>query len=714
MVSLRKKTAVFPLLILLLAAALRLWALTDVPPGLTHDEADHGITAWSIVEGVRAIYFTIGYGREPFYDYVTAVLMSFLGPTYLAGRLTAVFFSIGLVAAMYAWARRAFGTTTALLVAISLATSFWPLMTGRQALRSTTLPTLFALAVLFFWLGLQKLENHKGSWSLNRHAPTMFFAASGLLIGLTFYTYIPARVLWGVFPATAVYLMLIRRQWLGRVWAGVLIIGLLGLLVAAPLLTYLANNPGTEVRIDELQTPLTAVIEGNVTPLLNNISASLRLLTREGDSTLRYNLPGRPFLQPIMGFLFYLGILTAVWQVIQPLRSQRDAIQRKPPPSLPQRGRDRIPLPAGGARGGQNHPSKKLPLTAPSVAAFLALAWLIAGFSPSLVTGPRWSMTQAIGMQPVLYLFPALSLQQLGRFRFQANPLSQGKLGWLLVGLIWLITAVRAGDDYFNRWANDPEVRVQYEATMVAAMDYLNQQGENTVAISTITPANVHTPALAQMTLTNQAIRPHWFDAQDSLLIPNSANSLFVVPGFTPLPDAFATYFAPSKLVTSLPLRETDLDRPLNIYQADVEALLDVVQIEFMLAEEPIRFGSALTFLGHDLQTAVVQPGAVVQLATLWQIEQPLPNAQLFTHILDQDGIPIAQADKLSVPGEGWQVGDRFIQLHNIWLGEETAVGDYPLTIGLYTTHNNQRQPLFINDEPQGDSFQLPPLSVVP
>ena len=284
-----------------------------------------------------------------------------------------------------------------------------------------------------------------------------------------------------------------------------------------------------------------------------------------------------------------------------------------------------------------------------------------------------------------------------------------------MVGIIWLATAVSASNDYFNRWANDPDVRVQYESTMIAAMSYLNKQGSGDVAISTITPLNVHTPALAQMTLTNQAVTPHWFNAQDSLLIPNSPQSTVILPGFTPIPAAFADYFAPAELIATLSLRETDRDRPLSIYAIETDELLATIEPQFTLTAKSIRFGTALTFLGHDLQTAVLKPGAVIQIATLWQIEQPLPNAQLFTHVLDSDGTPIAQADKLGVPGEGWQAGDRFIQLHEIWLPAETAVGDYPLAIGLYTDrqgHIGQRQPLFINNQPQGDSLQLPPLSV--
>ncbi|MFQ5435709.1 MAG: glycosyltransferase family 39 protein, partial [Anaerolineae bacterium] len=174
------------LLALLAAAFLRLYRLSDAPPGLTHDEADHGLTAWQIVQGARELYFPIGYGREPLFDYATAGMMALTGRTVLAGRLTAVYASLLLVAAMAAWVRLAFGRQTAVLTAAGLALSFWPVMTGRQMLRSTLLPTLFVLALLFFWQAL--IQNPKSKIQ----NPLL----AGLFLGLTFYVYLPARVLW--------------------------------------------------------------------------------------------------------------------------------------------------------------------------------------------------------------------------------------------------------------------------------------------------------------------------------------------------------------------------------------------------------------------------------------------------------------------------------------------------------------------------------------
>lgn len=686
-----RKTAVFPpitlpLLILLVAAVLRLYGLGHIPPGLTHDEADHGLTAWRIVNGVHAIYFTIGYGREPFYDYATAVLMAIMGPTYLAGRLTAVFFSLLLLAAMYAWVRRALGRPLALLTLASLATSFWPLMTARQSLRSATLPVLFVLAVFFFWQGLKKVGSE--GWGVERrnlllptlYAPLLPFITAGLFLGVSFYTYIPARVLWGVVPATAVYLTVARRQRLTAVWLGVALTLLVGLLIAAPLLLYLRANPGTEVRIGELQAPLTAAASGDLTPLWRNLRSGLQIITIKGDPSARYNLPYQPLLPPLMGFFFYLGLLTAVWQVIRSLRFS---------------------------------PTKKMPLTSPTTAVCLALLWLLAGLSPSLITGAEWSMTQAIGMQPVLYLFPALGVVQLVRFGFYVGPLQRNPaIRWGMIGVLWGLTAVFATNDYFNRWANDPHVRVQYEATMVAAMHYLNQSGRGDVAISTITPSEFHTPALAQITL-NSRVTPHWFDGRSSLLLPKSPTSTLILPGFTPLPAALAAFLPPQPPAEVLPLRPTDLDRPLTIYQVDGAATLAAMQNQLTPPPAPTRFGTALALLGYGVVPAAPTPGSVVQLLTLWQVERPLPHAQLFAHLLGQDGAPIAQADLLGVPGETWQPGDYFLQLHELWLGEETAVGSYTLAVGLYTTNDKQRTAVWVNEQPSGDLLPLTPLSIV-
>src|SRR5512137_1749758 len=84
----RRTEAISLLVILVLAALFRLYHIETIPPGFTHDEAGHGADAIAITQGARPIYETVGYGREPLYDYIVAGLMTLTGSAASALRLT--------------------------------------------------------------------------------------------------------------------------------------------------------------------------------------------------------------------------------------------------------------------------------------------------------------------------------------------------------------------------------------------------------------------------------------------------------------------------------------------------------------------------------------------------------------------------------------------------------------------------------------------------
>jgi len=668
------------LLILLTAVFLRLYAITDVPPGLTHDEADHGITAWEVVKGIRQIYFTIGYGREPLFDYTTASLMAFLGPTFLAGRLTAVFFSLIMITGTYAWVRLAFDQKTALLTVAGLALSFWPLMTARQSLRSGALPALFVLAIYLFTRGMN-MPNRRTNFLCR--SSLVYFLATGLILGITFYIYIPARILWLTFPLTAGYLMLVSRLSLRRIWRGVVLLLLVALIVGSPLFYYLNSHPEAELRITQLSAPLNAFLAGDSAPLFKNVVASLGLFTFSGDSYWRYNIPGRPFFQPVMGLFFYLGILAALWHLFGPTAEKQN----------------QIPY-------------------------FIALIWLLLGMTPVLIIGPDLSTTQAIGMQPVLFLFPALGLtttvSNFERWRLLDKWSSSNirrRLAIMALMILFASTAVFTARDYFVTWARDPEVRVQYESTLVTAIDYLNQYGKGTYAVSTIAPDQFHSPAVARMTLRNDSVSLRWFDGRSSLVLPDAELSHIIIPGFTPIAPALAKYFDAVVLAETIPLPTTDLDQPLTVYRLNGPVLSaewqEQLKTDMDQLAAPVNFGDIVDFLGYDLQTPNVKPGEQLQLVTLWQVRKPLANMTLFTHLQGEGGMPIAQVDQLDVPGESWYQGDQFIQLHQFQVPQETVSGEYPLVIGVCQKNLQgcSRLPFFGNME-QDDLLFLTMLNV--
>ncbi len=680
------------LLVLLTAVSLRLVHITTAPPGLTHDEADHGITAWSIVdEGVRDIYFTIGYGREPLYDYLTAGLMALIGPTFLAGRLVSVFASLLFLAALYAWVRLAFNADVALLTLAGTAVSFWPLMTARQMLRSSLLPLTFTLAVLLFWRGLRQLETRDGRLKTKQpslisrlQSPVFNFLLAGIFLGLAFYVYLPARVLWVLFPLLLLFWSITNRPLLRRVWPGTVAMLSTAFLVAAPLLLFLVRHPEVEARVSELSAPLTAVAQGNFRPLVQNTLASLRLFTFTGDPTWRYNIPERPFLNPLLGVLFFVGFLLALFAIVK------------------KQGRK-------GARG-QGRSSFTPASLLPRSSALFAIAWLLAGMSPVLVTGPELATTQAIGAQPVLYLFPALALAKMGEWRLEtrgAISILQSPISALL---LFGITAVFTARAYFHTWANAPEVRVQYETTMITVLQYLHQHPTKYAAISTITPAPEHSPAVAQMVL-HPDIPIRWFDGRSSLLLPANAQTTVLIPGFAALPEGLLPYWETAVLSDTLPLRPTDLDRPVTIYQVDTAGALAQWQRQFTPPTAPTRIGDALQFLGYDLQTTDARAGGVFRVVTLWQVERPLPHAQLFTHLWPGSGKPAAQLDLLGAPSAGWQPGDILIQLHQFIA---PSPGDYQLLVGGYDPKTGQRFPVWLDGQPAGDAIFLQTIIIQP
>ena len=690
-------------LILLAAAALRLVALDGAPPGMTHDEADHGLTALSIRDGARALYFSIGYGREPLYDYATAVVMSATGPTILAPRLTSVYFSLLLIAAVYAWARRAFGAPVALLTAAGLAGGFWPIMTARQALRSSALPAVFALAVLFFWIGLFRNRVSGRNPVSSHYSPLAPFLIAGLLLGLSFYTYLPARIMWLALPVLVGYGWLCRRDLANRPARGLLFTLAVAALVAAPLLLYLAARPALEVRVGELSAPLRAATGGDFAPLWANATAALRLFTIEGDQTWRYNVPGRPLLPGVLGWLFYAGLLVAGWQVVVGLKRKATT--------------DFTDL--------RVLKSVKSVVAFSSPGAFLALVWLALGFAPVLVTGPGLSTTQAIGMLPVLYVFPALALvagwraitnyelritnaakephakvSSLRSWRpwqslheaFSSPATRYLPLASLLVVLLYVTVATASARAYFGLWANSPEVRVQYETTMVTALRYLDAHGRGAAAVSTITPGPFHTPAVAALTLHNPAVQPRWFDGRESLLLPDEPDATLVIPGFTPIPPALQPYLAAATLTDELSMRPDDLDRPIRLYAVDGPATIAaaLARMTAVVGQSPATFGENVELLGYELSTTTAQPGETVTLVTAWRVRQPLPGAALFAHVIGPDAL-IAQADSLGAPGESWMAGDVVLQLHTLTLPVAAAPGDYPLAVGVYTRPDGAR-----------------------
>ena len=665
-------------LILLAGAALRLAYLDTVPPGLTHDEAGHGHDAAAILRGARPIYETVGYGREPLYDYLVAGLMALGGPTSGVLRFSAAFFGLLTLLATFAWVRLAFDGPTALAAAALQAASFWSLSTSRQALRSGLLPALFAIAVAFYWRSIYG-PAHTPSASRYRsgHWQMALFA---LLVGATLYTYIPARVLWVVFPAFLVYLALLHRTTFRRVCAPTLVAILAALLLAVPLFAYLRAHPGAEQRLEMLDAPIQALLDGDVSVVLNRAWSCVVafVVPGRGDDFLAYTIPGRPVFDPPTGALFLAGagLCLVRW--------------RRP-------------------------------------ACAFSLLWFLVGISPSLLTGATASTTRSIAAMPVVFLFPALAFVAGARWAAAHWGRRAGQVAGLAFAGLVVVTGAISARDYFVTWGQSADVRAAYQHTLVAAAGYLDAQPEGgAVALSTIYPHAPHDPYVFEMSVRRSDLSRRWFDARRALLFPPQPVARLIAPASAPLDPCFAGL--PGLHVREqVTLRADDLNPFFVVYdwepQVGLAALRERAQGTPLDLALPVDFGGALQFLGYDLRTPAVAPGGTVELVTLWEVTDPqrvrpqdLSDAGeelvLFTHALDAAGVVVGQEDRLDAPAWDWQAGDVIAQIHRFTLPADLPLGSISLEVGAYRRADLARLPVLVDGSVVGDRVLLQPVEV--
>lgn len=441
--------------ILLLAAFARFWQLDSLPPGLYHDEAYNGLDALSLIEGetfplfyegwelyaqdahadrpaaqTRApLFFEGNYGREPLHVYLMALSIQLFGPTPFALRFVPAAAGVLAVLTTFMAAAALFEGEHAvpLLAAFILAVLYPALTFSRFGLRVMLFVPLETLTVACFWRGV-----HGAGWKR--------FAVAGLFLGAGVYTYAAARLLpllfllfvplwfWQDRPA--------RRE-LG--WM-VILMAVISIIVAAPLLLFFLHYPYFFIfRSSYVANKGLGVVPGKPwLTWLGNIGRVLRGLFWGGETNLRHNLAGRPYLDPVQGGLFLLGLLKI-----------------------------------GRARPGQGLRRS-----------FLFL-WLLVMLLPTILSGDAPHFGRMVGAAPVIAILIAVGGQWL--WRRGAGRVGRS-LATVTFALLLLVSAGLTGWDYFRRYAEHPDLPAafyqadwelgQYAAALPDATLYLTPTQE--------------------------------------------------------------------------------------------------------------------------------------------------------------------------------------------------------------------------------------------
>ena len=636
------------LFILLLAFALRVIALPATPPGLTHDEANHGWEALTVLDGRWLFYFPVGYGREPLYGYLLAGAMSLFGRSIFALRYLSSLANIIAIAATAAWAQKWLGRQPALLGAGFMAVSFWSVAIGRQLLRSSLIPLFITIAALCLW------------HMFAPRAPKGRLAVGlGIAIALMLYTYIAARVAWLFIPAFLAYLALTQWDKARPILLPTLAGLALGGLLSAPLFLHLAQNPTLETRVEMLSGTLDQLRAGNWEPLVRHVREGALALVwpGAGDAFLAYNLPGRPVLEGVTAVGFLLGLLLAL-------------------------GRWRQPA----------YP-------------FLLL-WLVVGLAPSLITGATANTTRNIAALPPLYLLAAVGwafiLRQTAVLGRSAPP--------LLGGLVLAWAGVSSGVAYFGVWGNQPEVRAAYQASLITAVEAINThvpKGEAAV-VSSVWPGPAHDPSIAQLVVDERTRPLRWVDGRLAMLFPLGQPAPLFAPASTPLHPLWLEWATAEQVIA---LRPTDLDPAVTHYTltppawdtrpplANFNDGLHLLSARWLAETTPPGGVAELLTVWQVVDPTQIGPITTPVLTT---------EASLFTHVLRPDGRILVQADRLDAPSWAWQAGDMFAQIHPFYIAPDVPPGVYEVLVGVYTPATGARLPRVGG----GDSAVVPPLAV--
>ena len=647
------------LLILLIAAALRLSALPGVPPGLQHDEVFHGHDAVTVLLGYRPLYFTSNAGNEPLFIYLMSLSVGLFGHNAWGIRLAAVLCGLLTVLFTYLWIRRAFNHRTALIASALMAVSFWPIFLSRVGLRAASAPMMAALSAWLLFEGMVRIQE-TGDRSQKRRVATWFVAA-GVALGLALYTYPAARTLLLIFFLFWILTSLFSR----RISTPLLLMLLTALIVFAPLAYTIATQPEADVRLQQLGGPVQTALKGNVEPVLRYSAATLGMFNIAGDPIARYNLPGRPVFDAITGLLFLLGVLLA-------LRRWRE------PHNL------------------------------------FALLLLPLGLLPSMLSDSAPSFLRASASLPVAFLFPALAVDWLISYRKGAKA---QRILWGLTAA-WLITACALTiRDYFFVWPTRSDVREVYRSDLAAAAKSIEQQPDDQpIVVAATNPRDLDPFLFDFQSQGGQEVK--WIDRAFAVVFPARPARL-ISPAYAPIDPPLRDRFLgqPSSVSRfadgSIAFEVYDL-APLTPAPAHITATADRAG----QLSAPIDVNHTLEFLGYDAPSSA-KPGEAVPLTLYWRVKNDVGAQQLplslFVHLLDEQGEFAAGRDLLAFPTAGWRDGDVWIQQNDVPLPADLRPGEYQIELGAYSQADGSRWRVYdAQGDDAGDRLLLNRLEVKP
>lgn len=674
----RRTTRLWVMLaILLVAAFVRVWQLHDAPPGLQHDEIFKAMEGRLLVEqGHWEILYASNQGHEGAYVWLLGLSYLLFDYTLVMIRFPALMCSMLTVALLYRVAANVYGHRAGVIASALGAVSFWGMFTGRVGLRAVLLlPVILAVLWGVWAICVARPDRTERRW---RAA-----LLTGALLGFAIYTYTSSFALYAAYGVFVGLLALLDRQTFKKRLPELLLIGIMGVILASPMLyTRLTGEEGMN-RAESISFPWQEFRAGRPGLLIDNAKQLAGMFAFTGDPEWRYNIAGRPVFPLPVGLLVYVGLGVLIVS------------------------------------------ARRRPFNV------LLVALAVFGVIPSLLTLSAPSFLRSIVILPTVVTCVAVAVDRIGR--------RAGAWGWLLGVVVVGVVAVADFPAYFDTWANAPEVHRVYLDDMEQLARYLREHDESLVLVSTYDadldagPYAFHNPPPVDKTSVV------FFNGSTTILLSSQPALLLISPS-APITPPHADWLTDSNGTQALgALYNQNGDVAFEMYRLNahfdgVRARLDAVSqhpvyigpaAAFPSGEiadwgraipYPVNFGGLLALEGVEIprrEIDATDDGVNLQLYLRPLVERVGTPLNIFVHLTRLDGTVAAQRDLMGVPPPQWSAQTVFIQ-DNYVVGGWLQPGRYILAMGLYDWATGER--FWVLDEsgaPVADRLVLGEIDVI-
>ncbi|MCL4239032.1 MAG: glycosyltransferase family 39 protein [Anaerolineae bacterium] len=655
----RKTELVLVTALLLLAALLRLWDLSHLPPGFNRDELAHIRITEAMKAGEVSVYYQIGdrLTRAALFGALNTAASDLVGSGLLGYRMLPLWGGLVTLALLYALGRRLFGAPVALIALAAMSVNLRAVLLARTVTAESLVPlfTLLMLLCLAVAFNLRREVTFRVPYTLP-------FALLAALAGLSGYLHYSTLFLGPLGLLFFLHLWRTGQPLARRAWSMWIFVAVLATIVALPYLVSTLRDPElSEAYILWRERPTTI---GQAAEGLLNAAGGL---VWQGDERVTVNAGRHALLGPILALLFIVGVLEAI-------RRWRDPRHT------------------------------------------LLLLSLAAGLLTDAWVKPGVTFTAQLVALPAVFLLVGTGGQVAWR---ELHGRGVARAWRPLTALLLFVLAVNSWgmrDRLYQDWKNSPAVRAAYHSDLAALAAYLDHTPDNLPVSLCITGLNAPGDAgLSPRQIlglmrhrTSEPVRHS--DCRAGLVLINAGAPMrfvFADPADRKtMPPELADW-----LVGAEPIAAPGLPAG-SVLRLDVEQRLrdaggrwglfapayfmPEADSQPVQARLPVPLEEGLTFAGYDpsaLDGERRPGGDPIVLVTYWRVDEPLPDdLGIYAHLLGYTQTeppvlqiePWAEANSIDVkPGE-LKPRDFFIQVSYIWLRENLRPDRYALTVGAY------------------------------